>query len=643
VLTYARPAVAGSAPPWLAAVAGAPLPAHDDKTDAVLLYSEENLTVVSTDRVKRSVRKAYKILRPGGREYGEVAVSFNSHRKITSLHGWCIPAQGKDYEVKDKDALEISLHKVEGSELVSDVKAKLLRIPASDPGNVIGYEYEAEEQPYVLQDMWEFQQESPARESHYSLSLPSGWECKTFWFNYPEAKPAAGGGEWHWTVGNVSGIRPESAMPPEVAGYMVVSFFPPGGSTLNEISNWQKVGDWYRNLTNGRFNASPDIKQEVASLTAAAPTQLEKMRIVARFVQQEIRYVAISLGIGGLQPHAAADTFTHRYGDCKDKATLLSSMLGEIGVASYYVIINSQRGAVAADTPAHLGAFDHAILAVKLPEGLSDPSLVATLPHARYGKLLFFDPTEEFTPFGSIGGYLQGNYGLLVGPDGGELVELPTLPSAMNGIQRTGKLALNASGNLQGEIKEMRLGDQAWAERARQRAITQDTDRIKSIETLLGASLSNFQISKAFVINRDHADLPFGFGYTISSDNYAKHAGNLLLVRPRVLGVKSSALLETPEPRKYAIEFEGLERDTDSFEIELPPGYEVDELPLPVDVDYSFASYHAKTEFHGNTIGYSRVLEIKELSVPVAKAEDLKRFYRIIASDERNTATLKPK
>ena len=82
------------------------------------------------------------------------------------------------------------------------------------------------------------------------------------------------------------------------------------------------------------------------------------------------------------------------------------------------------------------------ILAIKLPDGLTNPLLIATLQHPRLGKLLFFDPTNELTPFGQIGGYLQDNYGLLVTPDGGDLVEVPKQPPAMNGIQRTAKLSL---------------------------------------------------------------------------------------------------------------------------------------------------------------------------------------------------------
>jgi len=68
----------------------------------------------------------------------------------------------------------------------------------------------------------------------------------------------------------------------------------------------------------------------------------------------------------------------------------------------------------------------------------------------------------------------------------------------------------------------------------------------------------------------------------------------------------------------------------------------VDDLPPPVDADYSFASYHSKTEAKGNVLTYTRTMEIKELSVPLDKLEQLKSFYRVIVGDERNTAVLKP-
>jgi hypothetical protein len=645
VLACAPAALAGDAPQWMHAVVNAPLPQHDEKTDAVLLYSETNVNVVSADKIKTVVRRAYKILRPSGREYGTVFVPFTSPgQKINGLRGWCVPAQGKDYEVKDKDAIERSFPKVEGSELISDLKVKLLQIPASDPGNIVGYEYEREEQPLVLQDGWHFQGESPVRESHYSLQLPSGWEYRASWLNYPEVKPTqAGSNRWEWVVGDVKQIREEDDMPPTrgVAGEMVLYLFPPGGPGTKGYATWQEMGLWYQSLTNGRRDASAEIKQKVTELTSAASAPLDKMNALAQFVQHDIRYVAIELGIGGSQPHPATDIFVHRYGDCKDKATLLSSMLHEIGLDSYYVVINSQRGSITPEMPAHDG-FNHVILAIKLPVGLTDASLVATMQHPRLGRILFFDPTNELTPFGQIGGHLQANSGLLVTPDGGELVQLPKQPSTMNGIRRTAKLTLDPTGGLHGDVEEVRVGDRAWSERWILRTATKDSDRIKPIESLLAGSLSNFRITKATISNIQRTNQPFGFNYSFEAQNYAKNAGGLILVRPRVIGVKSSAILETKEPRQFPIEFEGPVEDTDTFEITLPPGYEVDDLPPPVDADFGFASYHSKTEVKGNVIGYTRTFKVTELSVPVNKAEELKKFYRIIASDERNTAILKP-
>src|SRR3954466_13160597 len=244
-------AVAGDAPQWMHAVVNAQLPDHDEKTDAVLLYSERNVTVQSIDKVRTHVRVAYKVIRPGGRDYGVALVSFNAHTKINGLKGWCIPAQGKDYEIKDKEGLEVSLPKVEGSELISGVRAKVLQIPAADPGNIVGYEYDGDEQPMVLQEVWSFQREVPGRELHFSLQLPAGWEYKATWINYPESKPALGGGnQWEWVVSNVKAIRKEAEMPPieGVAGQMIVSYFPPSGASLNGFSSWQEMGKWYLNL-----------------------------------------------------------------------------------------------------------------------------------------------------------------------------------------------------------------------------------------------------------------------------------------------------------------------------------------------------------------------------------------------------------
>ena len=187
--------------------------------------------------------------------------------------------------------MEMSPPKIDGSELISDVKLKLLRIPASDPGNIVGYEYEVEERPLVLQDAWLFQESNPVRESRYSLQMPAGWEYKASFLNYAEVKPTqSGNGQWQWSVSDIKGVRKEDDMPPlrGLLGQMIVSFYPPGGPTLNGFANWEQMGRWYQGLTNGRFDSSPEIKQKVNTLTSSDPSQLAKMRALAQFVQPDI-------------------------------------------------------------------------------------------------------------------------------------------------------------------------------------------------------------------------------------------------------------------------------------------------------------------------------------------------------------------
>src|SRR5512147_2675109 len=77
MLGVSLPAMAGDAPSWMKTLVNAPVPAHDEKTDAVLMYSETAVNVISADKIKTTVREAYKILRPQGRDRGVVQVDLD--------------------------------------------------------------------------------------------------------------------------------------------------------------------------------------------------------------------------------------------------------------------------------------------------------------------------------------------------------------------------------------------------------------------------------------------------------------------------------------------------------------------------------------------------------------------------------------
>jgi hypothetical protein len=639
----APPARGAAAPKWMHALATVPLPAYDEKTQAVQLYSETSISVQPSGRIKRLERKAFKVLRPGGEKLGTLAFGIDRVRRVTDLHAWCIPTSGKDYAVKQHDALEAGLSGVTNGILATDIRVLVLQIPAATPGSIIGYEAETEETPDALVDDWRFQNTIPVREARYSLQLPNGWSYKASWLNHADQSPVSTGpNQWLWRLEDVAAVREEPRMPPlpGIAGSMFLTLIPPAG-IKGSMQTWSDIGAWYADLARGRRDPSPQLKQKVAQLTASAPTLLAKMQALAAFVQDDIRYVGIELGIGGYQPHAAADVLSHEYGDCKDKATLLGAMLDQIGVQSYPVIINAARGAVGQATPPSIYGFNHVILAVALPTDVDAPVLEAVYPHSKLGKLLFFDPTNPVTPFGGLSGSLQGNYGLLVTPEGGELVKLPEIAPSANGITRTATLTLDESGTLRGEVREVRVGNRAAEQRYALRTAKSETDRIRPIEALLSASLSSYEITKASVVDSHASDRRFEWHYSIEAKRYANTAGDVLLVRPRVMGSKVIGILETKEPREYSIEFDAAERDSDVFEITVPAGYVADTLPESVDVDDGFAAYHSKTELVGRTLRYTRTYEIEKPSVPVESAKDLRALYRIITADERNEAVLK--
>lgn len=632
------PPAAAGVPDWLRQAAAEPLPQYPGDTDAVVLLDEQVTTVRESGEITTLYRRAYKILRPEGRKNGTVVVHFDGETKLTFLKGWSLPAQGKEYEVKEKEASEVA---AATGDLYNDKRIKFLKIPGAEPGSVVGYEYEQRRRPQILQDIFGFQDDIPVRRARFVLSLPPGWEHEEHWSNHVPVPPTGGGSSWIWELTDLPAVKSEPWMPPwpSLATRLAVTYFPKdAGLKEKSLASWRDVGVWYSKLTADRRGATPEMQKKVAELTSGAPGMLEKIRALASFVQRDVRYVAIEIGVGGYQPHFASDIFTNRYGDCKDKVTVLSTMLREIGVDSYYVIVQTSRGIVNPDSPSAL-SFNHVTLAIRLPKEVPADGLAAVWENPRLGRLLFFDPTDDLTPLGLLPASQQKNRVLLVTSEGGELVELPLLAPETNRLQRTAKLALGGNGALTGEVRELRTGAYASGRRARLLSVPA-AQRAKVVEDFLGGFLPGFSLVSSNVENLEKFDLDLGLRYSFSAQNYAQRAGELLLVRPRVLGQKSSDVLEMKD-RKHPVEFDAASLESDTYEIALPEGYEVDELPPPTTLDAGFAEYHSKVEMAGTVLRYQRELRIKDVFIPTERLPELKKFYRQVAADENRSAVLK--
>jgi hypothetical protein len=315
----------------------------------------------------------------------------------------------------------------------------------------------------------------------------------------------------------------------------------------------------------------------------------------------------------------------------------LSTLLHEIGVESYYVLIDTNRGEVNPDFPSM--NFDHVILAIRVPDHMKDNSFYAVLDQPKLGRLLFFDPTNPYVPLGYLPSYLQDNLGLVITPQGGTLVTLPLVAPATNRLLRTASLTLSPAGTLTGEVHEMRTGGPADDTRAKYLQVAPN-ERQKIIEGFLSGFLSNFTLTSASLTNLNQYDQTFVLDYEFVAQDYAKPAGNLLLLRPRVVGNKGSSLL-AGKPRKYPIEFQETTRQDDVFDITLPAGYTVDELPQPVQAKCDYATYKSEVQVTGNVLHYKRTYEINDLVVPTEKLSEVREFFHQIAIDEKSSAVLK--
>ena len=636
-----RPAqlAADQVPDWLRAASQDKLPDYPKETEAVVLLEEQYTTVKDNGEIETRCRRAYKLLRPEGREgYGGVAVHFDNETKLTYLKAWTITADGAAIELKEKEAVEAGMSSFE---IYSDKRVKYLKFSEANPGSVVGYEFVQKHRPFVFEDDWWFQSRIPTRRARFVLQIPSGWEYTNYWAHYAEQKAESRtANQFTWELQDIPAIETEKNMPPwlAVAGRMDVKYFPRDPKMRTKTTGtWKDLGLWYGGLTASARGVSPQMQQKVAELTAAAPDRLAKIRALAAFTQRQVRYVAIEIGIGGYQPHNAGDTFARQYGDCKDKVTLLSAMLHEIGVESYYTLVDTQRGIVTPEFPSV--RFNHVILAIKVPNDVRTESLYAMVNDPNLGRVLFFDPTDTYVPLGYLPSSLQDNFGLVVGPDGGELLAMPLLPAATNRLLRTGKLNLSASGNLDGTVQETRWGQPAESRRAQLLEVAPKM-RAKVFEDFLGSTLNDFTLTRATVNNLDHYDETLTVEYSFVSERYAKSAGNLLIMAPRVVGTKGSNIL-AGKPRKYPIEFGEATRQDDMFDITLPAGYVVDELPKPVKAECPYGSYKSEIEVSGNVLHYKRTYEITDVIVPTQKLDEVKDFFRQIAADERSSAILK--
>ncbi len=623
-------------PQWGVDAAKTPIPGYVKDADAVILFDEYVETIDAQGRAVEREREAIRILKPQGRN-NTCEVSYDVDEKVNYFRAWTIAADEKRYQAQDTDFVD------EGDTgvpvMLSTRKYRVAHPPAADVGAVEICESEELMEPYLQEKTWSIQNGVPVVFQALEVDLPQGRAHTEAWHSFKGVTPVeVAPNHWRWEVKDMPALVLRNIPSPPVWAALAARMSVQWGdaAVVGKDNQWKAIGQWVTTLEANRPDPSPEISAKAQALVAGAPDFYTKLSRITESIQKDIRYFVVMRGIGGLQANHASDIFRNRYGDCKDKTTLLISMLQVVGIHAFYVPVDDRRGVVDPDEPSLVG--NHMITAIEVPADVTDPRLKAIVKGKDGKQYLIFDPTNERTPVGNLPSYEQGSYGILAAGASSQVIALPVLDPKANGAERNGAFALAVDGAISGSVDNSYIGPAGgeWRYRLKDSDLKEQHDHL---EQMVGREIPGVTLESYKFVEPDALDKPVELHYKLTAHEYARTVGPLMLIRPRVIG--SDTLPSDEKPRTVPINLNATGHWHDSYDITLPDGYAVDELPDPVNLDLDFASYHSSFSTKGKVLHYERDYTVRKVELPAAKEAEFAHLEGVIGSDERATAVLK--
>ena len=149
---------------------------------------------------------------------------------------------------------------------------------------------------------------------------------------------------YNWHVANIKAIKLEENA--EAWRVFPRIYFASKGFAFygvqGDLSSWQNFGNFIKTLNADVCSLSPQREAEIKSMTDTIKTDKDKAKFLYNYLQQNMRYVSIQLGIGGLKPFPASFVDQKKYGDCKALSNYMSALLKAVNIKSYYAVINAE-------------------------------------------------------------------------------------------------------------------------------------------------------------------------------------------------------------------------------------------------------------------------------------------------------------
>lgn len=634
---------ADRAPDWLGAVRQAAVTVPVKEAAAVVLLDDILLEVSANGSFKNRVRFAVRVLTAEGSKQAVVRVPYNTDSmKMKSLQAWLIAPDGKVTVYGKRHIVDAAIH-TGAMELYGEARQQVIAASAdAKPGAVFGYEAVIEESSVLAQRVVRFQSTMPVERVSYAVQLPPGWRLDAHPFNQPPACVESAGRRHTWTATKLPALVLEPFAPPAptFSPWLAIDFVPPAtlaAAPRVTFASWSDISAYFSPRYEAAATGDAVMAAKAAELVRGKTDQFVRLQAIAGFVQ-EVNYISIQLdaaNAGGMIPRPASRVFRTNYGDCKDKATLLRALLATQGIVSYPLVVQSGNTTrLREDWPSPL-QFNHVILAIRVDESVKSP---AVFDHPDLGRLLIFDPTNEFVPIGSLADTLLADKGVLLAGERGGLVALPAELPESNRLERRVRATLDDLGGIAGTIEEEFFGHASSGARAERRRHGENEFR-RRIERWLAGTLPAAQTTRV-----ETADFWSENRFTLATDfasaKYGKLMRDELLVFKPILVARRGAVAMRKGPRTQPVLLRP-SRYTERTEITLPPGCTVEETIRPVALATAFGSYRATCAAQDGKLVFERSLDLQAAELPAGDFAAVRAFFEKILQTEQSPVVLR--
>ena len=608
-------------------IANAPDVSDYPDADTLVLFNHFSHDVLPSGQSRYTTHQVVKIFTERGiQRYGDIAIPYQPAAQNIGVNiARTIAVDGTVLQPPNEAFNDVTPPGLLSQNLYSDAMWKVISMVGLAPGVCIEYQVTLEDKvpggETWITGGYNFQATEATLETSFALQMPESWPIQWQVANDPRPQdPDILHTEndtviYIWKYGETPVLTLEGGMP------HVNDIVP--RLRYSSIKDWDSVYTWYKDLAKGRYTPDADIAAKVQQLTDNLMTEDAKIRAIYHFVATNIRYVGIELGQSAYQPSPATEVFQMQYGDCKDKTTLLISMLDLAGIKAYPVLLSVAPYERVDTTLPSLSQFNHMVTAIP------------TSPDT----YIWLDPTSTTCSYGDIPYNTQGRTGFLISDTHGEFVETPVYPPDTNRLVSTTELTLDNDGSVQGTLYIQTNGQYNLNTRWAYQQIHPN-----ALKTTLATELSHqfpgIQVTWSDISDLNDLNVPVTINLGFHVENYGTWVGNDVLLPLPIDEFADYAETFANEQRTYSLDLGYPMQIEKAIRIQIPDGWAA---TLPKDIHHIIENAELTRQYKqvGNVITYQLVFTLKNRIFPAAAYSAARSLFTALASEDGSHVLLK--